>query len=100
MHFYADHIYANMDPSTSDWNQLRDKCHVENKHGVQARKMFLELSHFSTSPDYNVAKTMNGYEFLTQRVNVCSTPPSILTVDHWNVGNVVEFVQRQNKGLV
>jgi hypothetical protein len=95
MHFYPDHVYAYVEGNTTaGWNE------VNGKSSVHARRMFIELSHFPASPDYQVARTMNEYESLSQRVEACYLPPSILSVDYWSVGNVVEFAQRRNKGMI
>lgn len=73
-------------------------------------QQFLGVSHFLTPPpqssdddDPISVETINSFDFLSKRIQACSRHyhknVNMLYVDHWNVGNVVEFVQRQNKAL-
>jgi len=74
------------------------------------KQMFFSVNQYLATPPRNDAlavqasETLNHFDFLSKRVDACSKVHKHLTVnlvsvDFWNKGNVVEFVQRQNNAL-
>jgi hypothetical protein len=50
-------------------------------------------------PSTQMAKDLNSYNALSARFDDCKgkIEPSMLSVDFWQTGNVLEFVQRENE---
>lgn len=113
MHYWPDY------GRETDVKRLRDgtevehmaeACHLDIGEGsetplVEKSQQFHGLNHFVPMPDHKLSEKLNDFDFLQQRTESCAKKHSsiafnLVSVDFWSVGNVVEFVQRQNKARI
>ena len=83
--------------------KLADSCALRHQasEGKESRQ-FHALNHFTATPDHALSDKMNEFYFVSRRFDSCANKhPNVvfnnIAVDFWSTGDVVEFVQRQNK---
>lgn len=108
------HHWGEYGRETDEVNQDRDvdamseQCHLNGEHPlVKESRQFHGLNHYVPTENRNqvASKKLNSYGFLSTRIESCAKKhPKIafnfVSVDHFSVGDVVEFVQRQNKARI
>ncbi|CAB9514797.1 integral membrane protein [Seminavis robusta] len=109
MHNWNDHVLETemIRVRKGGLGDLGTTCNLEipSQNAKAGKRKFLELRHYLSTPDYQVAERMNQYAYISQRVDSCSMVSnkdvSLLSVDYWSLGtDVIEFAMRQNKGRV
>lgn len=105
LHYYFDYV-AETEFSIPDVDSLLNttfSCRI-TRGGSGKNRAFFAVNNFLSIPSEATAPTINGNSFLKSRIEACATANggidvSFLYIDHWSVGDVLDYTMAHNQGL-
>jgi hypothetical protein len=105
LHYYFDYAAetAFEFKSVAELLDTETSCQI-TRGGSAKHRAFFGINNFLQTPQEDLARTINAMGFLKPRVATCSATNggldvSLLSVDYWSIGNVVDFAREHNQLL-
>ena len=105
LHYYFDYV-AETEFSIPDVSSLLNatySCRI-TRGGSGRNRTFFSVNNFLNIPSEATAPTINAISSLKSRIDACTAfnggiDVSFLYIDHWNVGDVLDYARAYNQGL-
>ena len=109
MYYWPDYAVETevLDVATLVDGDMTKMCRIvppqdSTKETPKSNKAFLGVNHFLAQPNADVSQDLNELKAVADRVEACSelnggSTVNVVSSDFWHLGNIVEFVQRQNQ---